>query len=77
MLNTSKCIFGADTGKILSFLVSQRGIKVKPHMIDAIKKMRSPTLLWGVQKLTGCMVALSWLISRLGDRGLSFVKLLR
>jgi hypothetical protein len=39
--------------------------------------MKPPESLHDVQKLTGCMAALSRFISRLGIRGLPFFKLLR
>ncbi|MBJ4058636.1 hypothetical protein JGD43_25265 [Salmonella enterica subsp. enterica serovar Goldcoast] len=39
--------------------------------------MRPPTTKKEVQKLTGCMAALSRFIARLGDKRLSFFKLLR
>ena len=37
--------------------------------------MKLPTYVKDVQKLTGCMVALSHFISRLGEKGLPFFKL--
>jgi hypothetical protein len=39
--------------------------------------MKPPTYIKDVQKLTGCMVALSHFISRLGKKGLPFFKLLK
>jgi hypothetical protein len=38
--------------------------------------MKSPTCIKDVQKLTGCMAALNRFISKLGERGLPFFKLL-
>ena len=35
-LNPNKCIFGASLGKLLGFIVSQRGIKVDPVKVQAI-----------------------------------------
>ena len=35
-LNPNKCIFGASLGKLLSFIVSQRGIEVDPIKVHAI-----------------------------------------
>ena len=32
-LNPNKCIFGASLGKLLGFIVSQRGIKVDPAKV--------------------------------------------
>ena len=39
--------------------------------------MKPPTYVKDVQKLTGCMAALSHFISRLGEKGLPFFKLLK
>ena len=39
--------------------------------------MKSPKKVKDVQKLTGCMAALSRFISRLGEKGLPFFKLLK
>nr|AAM44870.1 Putative gag-pol precursor [Oryza sativa Japonica Group]AAP51854.1 transposon protein, putative, unclassified [Oryza sativa Japonica Group] len=59
MLNPEKCTFGVPSGKLLGFLVSGRGIEANPEKIKAIENMKSPTRLKEVQKLTGCMAALS------------------
>jgi hypothetical protein len=45
--------------------------------VPAITKMKPPENLHDVQKLTGCMVALSIFILRLGVRGLPFFKILK
>src|SRR5438477_7315009 len=39
--------------------------------------MNTPTKLKDVQKLTGCMAALSHFVSRLGERAMPFYKLLK
>jgi hypothetical protein len=39
--------------------------------------MDAPRMIKDVQKLTGCMTALNWFISRLGERGLPFFKLFK
>ncbi|XP_077248956.1 uncharacterized protein LOC143888427 [Tasmannia lanceolata] len=41
-LNPNKCVFGVTSGKLLGFLVSQRGIKVDPQKIKAIQEMTPP-----------------------------------
>ena len=41
-LNPSKCAFGVIIGKFLWFMVSQRGIKVKPDKIQVIMEMTPP-----------------------------------
>src|SRR5213075_204587 len=39
--------------------------------------MNSPTTLKDIQRLTGCMAALSHFVSRLGERAMPFYKLLK
>ena len=41
-LNPKKCTFGVTSGKLLGFMVSQRGIEVDPKKIKAIIEMKSP-----------------------------------
>ena len=77
MLNPEKCMFGVPSGKFLSFLVSSCGIEANPCKIEALDQMRSPRTLKEVQKLTGCIAALSRFISRMGERGMPFFKLLK
>jgi hypothetical protein len=76
-LNPNKCVFGVPLGKLLSFIISQRGIEANPEKISAITNMKAPTCIKDVQKLTGCMAALNRFISKLGERGLPFFKLLK
>jgi hypothetical protein len=63
-------------GKLLGFIVSHRGIEANPKKIEAIMRMGPPRSQKKVQRLTGCMAALSRFISRLGEKGMSFYKLL-
>jgi hypothetical protein len=76
-LNPNKCAFDVPSGKLLGFIISHRGIEANPEKISAITKMKAPTCIKDVQKLTGCMAALNKFISKLGERGLSFFKLLK
>jgi hypothetical protein len=76
-LNLNKCVFGVPSGKLLGFIISYRGIEANPEKISAITNMRAPTRIKDVQKLTGCMAALNRFISKLGERGLPFFKLLK
>ena len=39
MLNPAKCVFGVPTGKLLGFLVSNRGIEANPGKIKAITSL--------------------------------------
>jgi hypothetical protein len=70
-------VFRVTAGKLLSFLVSYRGIKANPEKIRMIEAMWPPTRIKDVLKLTGCLAALSQFISRLAERALLFFNLLR
>jgi hypothetical protein len=76
-LNPNKCVFGVPSGKLLGFIISHRGIEANPEKISAITCMKAPTCIKDVQKLTGCMAALNRFISKLGEWGLPFFKLLK
>jgi hypothetical protein len=64
-------------GKLLGFIVSHRGIQANPEKINTITAFVTPRTVKDVQKLTGCLAALSRFISQLGERGLPFFKLLK
>jgi hypothetical protein len=75
-LNPNKCVFGVTMGKLLGFLVLCRGVKANLEKIRTIKAMRPLARIKDVQKLAGCLAALSRFISRLAERALPFFKLL-
>jgi hypothetical protein len=77
MLNLDRCVFGVSAGKLLGFLISHWGIEANPEKIKAIKEMRLLAHIKDVQKLTGCLAALSRFISRMAERALPFFKQLR
>jgi hypothetical protein len=64
-------------GKLLEFIVSHRRIEANPKTINAITAMDAPRMIKDVHKLTGCMAALNRFISRLGERGIPFFKLVK
>jgi hypothetical protein len=70
-LNPEKCVFGVPAGKLLGFIVSHRGIEANPEKIEAIMRIEAPQSQKKVQRLTGCMAALSRFISRLGEKRLT------
>jgi hypothetical protein len=76
-INPEKCGFGVPSGKLLSFMVIRRVIEANPTKVDAILKMNQPTGKKDVMKLTGMMAALGRFISKLGEKGLPFFKLLK
>src|SRR3954467_13453808 len=77
MLNPLKCVFGVPAGKLLGFIVSHRGIEVNPEKIKAILNINRPTCLKDIQRLTGCVAAVSRFVSRLGEKALPLYKLLK
>jgi hypothetical protein len=76
-LNPDKCVSRVTAGKLLGFFVNQRGIEANLEKIEAILRMEPPKSQKKVQKLTSCMAALGRFISRLGERGIPFYKLLK
>jgi hypothetical protein len=76
MLNPKKCVFDVSSGKLLCYMVSSRGIDVNPKKVEAIEKLQPPQTRKEIQKLAGMMAALSRFISKLGECGMSFYKLL-
>jgi hypothetical protein len=62
-LNPEKCTFGVPSRKVLGYVVSRHGIDPNQEKVLATTKMKPPESLHDVQKLTGCMAALSRFIS--------------
>ena len=62
---------------MLGFIVSERGIEANPEKISAITRMGPIQNIKGVQRITGCLTALSRFISRLGEQGLPLYRLLK
>jgi hypothetical protein len=58
-------------------MVGHRGIEAYLAKVDAIRKMAKPSNKKDVMKLTGMMAALGHFISKLGEKGLPFFKLLK
>jgi hypothetical protein len=76
-LNPEKCVFSVPRGMLLGFIISERGIEANPEKITAITKMGPIRDLKGVQRVTGCLAALSRFISRLGEKELPLYRLLK
>ena len=62
-LNPTKYVFGVPAGKLLGFIVSVRGIEANPEKIKAIQNLKKLEGLKDVQKITGCIAALSRFIA--------------
>ena len=76
-LNAKKCVFGVPKGKLLGYIMSEHCIEANPQKIVAISDMGPIRNVKGVQRLTGCLAALSRFISRLGEWGMPLYKLLK
>jgi len=76
-LNPEKCVFGVEAGKLLGFMLTERGIEANPDKCAAIIAMRSPTSVKEVQQLTRRMAALSRFVSAGGEKGHSYFQCLK
>lgn len=61
----------------MGFIVSGRGIEAKPAKIRALSQLDIPKHLKQIQKLTGCVAALSRFIFHLGEKALPHYRVLR
>jgi cytochrome c oxidase assembly protein Cox11 len=57
-------------------MVSPRGNDANPKKVEAIEQLQSPQTRKEIQKLVGMMTALNRFISKLGEHGIPFYKLL-
>jgi hypothetical protein len=76
-LNPEKCVFRVPRGMLLGYIVSQQGIEPNPEKVTALEWMGLIRDLKGVQKVLGCLAALSRIISRLSEKGLPLYRLLK
>ena len=77
MLNPTKCVFGVPAGKLLGFLVSNRGIEANPEKIKAIKSLAKPACINDVHRLAGLVAALSRFISQLGEKAMPLYQMMK
>jgi hypothetical protein len=76
-LNQEKYVFGVSRGMLHGFVMSERDIEANPEKISAIMDMGPIKNLKGVQRVTGCLAAMSHFIARLGERNLPLYKLMK
>jgi hypothetical protein len=76
-LNPEQCVFGVPRGMLLGYIVSRRGIQPNPEKVTTLKRMGPVRDIKGVQKVLGCLTALSRFISRLVEKGLPLYRLLK
>ncbi len=41
-LNSSKCVFGVTSGKLLGHMISKKGIEIDPDKVKEIQEMPTP-----------------------------------
>ena len=71
-LNPEKCAFKVTAGKLLGFMVSQRGIEANPDKIWAIMEMAPLRNVKEVQSLNGKIAVLNRFMSRATDKCFPF-----
>ena len=76
-LNPKKCPFGVTFGKLLGFLVSQRGIEVDPEKIKTIVEMKPPRTEKGIRGFLGRRQYISRFIAQLTMTCEPFFRLLK
>ena len=76
-LNLEKCVFGVPKGKLLGYIVSERGIEANLKKITTISNMGPIRNVKGVKRLTDCLATLSRFISWLDEWGMPLYKLLK
>ena len=64
-------------GKLLGFLVSERGIEANPEKIKAIMSLAKLACINDVQRLAGCIAALSRFISRFGEKAIPLYQMMK
>ena len=76
-LNPTKCTFGVKSGKLLGFIVSQKGIKIDPEKVKAILEMPEPCTEKQVRGFLGRLNYIARFISQLTPTCEPIFKLLR
>ncbi|XP_039684984.1 uncharacterized protein [Medicago truncatula] len=76
-LNPNKCTFGVRSGKLLGFIVSQKGIEVDPDKVKAIREMPAPQIEKQVRGFLGRLNYISRFISHMTATCGPIFKLLR
>ena len=77
MAQSGKMQFRHSSRKVAGVHCLQYRNRGKPAKIRALSQLATPTNLKQVQKLVGCMAALSRFISRLGEKALPLYRLIR
>ena len=75
-LNPKKCTFSIKSGTFFGYIIDKQRVKVNLGKDQAILRMKSPTTVNEVQKLTDCIVVPRQLMLRLTDKRPTFFKVL-
>ncbi|PKI52583.1 hypothetical protein CRG98_027011 [Punica granatum] len=67
-LNSAKCTFGAKSGKLLGFIVSERGTEVDPGKVRVIMEMPLPSTVQEVRNFLGRLNYIARFIANLTDK---------
>ncbi|PKI49916.1 hypothetical protein CRG98_029700 [Punica granatum] len=67
-LNPTKCTFGVKSGKLLGFVVSEKGIEVNPDKIKAIMELPLPSTVREVRSFLGWLNYITRFIANLTDK---------
>ncbi|PKI70480.1 hypothetical protein CRG98_009114 [Punica granatum] len=76
-LNPAKCTFGTRSGKLLGFVVNERGIEVDPDKVKAIKELPPPSTVREVRGFLGRLNYIARFIANLTDKCQPLFRLLR
>ena len=76
-LNPTKFAFKVSAGKVLGFIVNNRGIEANPYKIKVVLDMQPPSKTKEIQRLTGRIDALSRFVSRSSDKCRPFFQVLK
>ncbi|KAE8716368.1 PCF11P-similar protein 4 [Hibiscus syriacus] len=76
-LNPAKCTFGATSGKLLGFVVSENGIEIDPDKVKAILELPPPRTQKEVRGFLGRLNYIARFISQLTEKYDPIFRLLR
>ncbi|PKI68229.1 hypothetical protein CRG98_011365, partial [Punica granatum] len=76
-LNLTKCTFGVKSGKLLGFVVSEKGIEVDPDKVKAIGELPPLSTVREVRSFLGRLNYIARFIANLMDKGEPLFLLLR
>ncbi|PKI45450.1 hypothetical protein CRG98_034157 [Punica granatum] len=76
-LNPAKCTFGVKSGKLLGFVVSEKGIEVDPDKVKAIMELPPPSTVREVRSFLGWLNYIARFIANLTNKCQPLFRLLR